>query len=965
MQAFPKVQGLIEQRNWSAAYEALSVLESAVQETTNTPIRGEWALLRAQCAVELGRYPEAVELGRQAFTSFQLTPDNERIGLAQSVLGRAYLGLGDTKNARIHSRDALGAYRRLGDVEGMARAYNQLARIHFVRGEYSAAVEHLDDGIDLYRRLSDQSGEARLLGNLGRIHLLVGKWRNAEEVLTRALSCAEEAGNKPSAARNLLSLAFLATLKHEFPIAAERLESALVYIDSADLTRERSIYHEYAGWWHYEQRHWIRAKEAFRRALNIGRRLSPENDLVSQSLRGLAECEAALGDWPQCDRLADEGLTVAISIGERSEVGCLYRVRARALAQLGRPDESLAHLEKGIECLEMVGDAYELARCDVARAEVLSRIQPEDAAAVVTALESAADRLQRLGATEQLLDVRWMLVDAHQRHGDVDRALEIARHLIENAASPGVPDRGPEVLEAIARRCAKRAQSTENEFRLGGIALASGQNGDDDHALNNAIQFYRDRLHASRVVLVEVMADGKRSGRPLVVMGADNSFADRVAAFAANAYQRHLVVDEPRIYWAVHRIPDLVAALRCEDGHEPHSVISVPIELGPGSTGLLYADLVAADYQSGGDFRPRDLDFAVAFAEIIAWHSTRMRSKGLLRDVQRLRDQLARESDFPSIITQNSEFRNVLARTRLIVDADVSVLLQGETGTGKDLLAKAIHYSSVRRDHRFVSVNCAALPESLLESELFGVRKGAYTGADRDKSGLFEEADGGTFFLDEIGEMPLSVQVKLLRFLETKELTRLGDTKPRYVDVRVISATNRDLSDEVERGTFRQDLFYRLSPVTFTLPPLRDRAEDIPLLIDHFMAKVAEEAGRKVTLAPETVRVMSSYRWPGNVRELENEIRKIVLLSSPNELIGIDRLSRKFFEQPADLSTASEQGLPKDFQLYDYLAQIEQRYIAKALAESNGVKKHAAALLGIPESTLRLKMKQFTVRKPQ
>ncbi|MBD3298425.1 MAG: tetratricopeptide repeat protein [candidate division Zixibacteria bacterium] len=963
LRAFPRIQGLIEQRNWSAAYEALSVLESAIDDAA--PARGEWALLRAQCAVELGHYTEAVDLGRQAYASFQLTSDNERIGLAQSVLGRAYLGLGDTKNARIHSRDALGAYRRLGDVQGMARSYNQLARIHFVRGEYGAAVEHLDDGIDLYRRLSDQAGEARLLGNMGRIHLLVGKWTDAEVVLTKALTCAEDSNNKPSSARNLLSLAFLATLKHDFTTAAERLESALVYIESAELARERSIYHEYAGWWHFGQRHWIQAKEAFRRSLNIGRRLSAENDLVSQSLRGLAECEAALGDWSQCDRLAEEGLAVAIAIGERSEVGSLYRVRARSLAELGQTEEALAHLEKAIECLELVGDPYELARCDVAKAEVLRRVQPEDGETVVDALDSAADRLNRLGATEQLIDVRWMLVDAHQRSGQVDRALEIARRLVDTDSPGTVMDRGPEVLHAIAQRCAERARSTENEFRLGGIALGSGVAGDDDNALTGAIEFYRDRLHASRVVLVEVMADGKRSGAPLVVHGADDRFGNRVAAFAANSYQRHLVVDEPRIYWAVHRIPDLAAALRDDDGQEPRSIISVPIELGPGSTGLLYADLSNDDYESGCDFRSRDIDFAVAFAEIIAWHSTRMRSKGLFRDVQRLRDQLARESDFPSIITQNAEFRTVLSRTRLIVDADVSVLLQGETGTGKDLLAKAIHYSSVRRDHRFVSVNCAALPESLLESELFGARKGAYTGADRDKSGLFEEAGGGTFFLDEIGEMPLSVQVKLLRFLETKELTRLGDTKPRRVDVRVISATNRDLSGEVERGTFRQDLYYRLSPVTFTLPPLRDRTEDIPLLIDHFMAKVREEAGRQVTLSPEVVRVMSSYQWPGNVRELENEIRKIVLLSAPDEEVGVDRLSSKFFEHPEDLATSTSQDIPDDFQLYDHLAQIEQRYIARALAESDGVKKHAAALLGIPESTLRLKMKQHGVRRPR
>ena len=960
LQAFPRVQTLMEQRNWSAAYEALNVLTPAAEKEPNAATRGEWLLLRSQCALELGQYDEAVALGRDAFSIFQLSTENERVGLVQSVLGRAYLGLGDTKNARIQSRDALATYRRLGDLPGMAASFNQLARIHFVRGEYREATEHLGDGIELFKRLGDRAGEARLLGNLGRIHLLAGEWAEAQRVLTEALECAEAVGNQASTARNLLSLAFLATLRHDFNVAAEHLENALACIDAAELSRERSIYHEYVGWWHFEQRHWIQAKEAFRRSLNLGKRLSAENDLISQSLRGLAECEAALGDWTQCDRLASDGLQVAIAIGERSEVGCLYRVKARALAHMGQAQDAIAHLEKAADCLLLVGDVYELARCDLAKAEILTLLDPKKGALISAALESAVTRFDHLGAFEQLADAQWLLVDAHQNQGAIDRALEIAQSVIEKPQQPGSEHGTPAVLQALAERCVERATSDANEFRIGGMALAQADRSSGD-ALQESIDFYRERLGASRVILIELTADGKRSGHPLALSAADLTFAERVAAYAASPYQRYLTADEPRVHWAVQRTPDLAAAPRTDAGDEPSSIIAVPVELGPGSTGLLYADLTVGDTTGPLGFKPRDVDFAVAFAGVIAWHSTRMRSEGLFRDVQRLRDQLARESEFPSIITQNAEFRQVLSRARLIVDADVSVLLQGETGSGKDLLAKAIHYSSQRRDHRFVSVNCAALPESLLESELFGVRRGAFTGADRDKAGLFEEANGGTFFLDEIGEIPTAIQAKLLRFLETKELTRLGDTKPRRVDVRVISATNRDLSEEVEHGRFRRDLYYRLSPVTFTLPPLRERAEDIPLLIDHFLAKIEKEMGRRIVLSTDVIRVMCAYRWPGNVRELDNEVRKLVLLSAPNEEIGLSRLSRKFFEQPDDVVPTSDQDLPEEFKLYDHLAMIEQRYIARALAEAQGVKKHAATLLGIPESTLRLKMKQYDI----
>src|SRR3972149_7855715 len=284
--SFQQIRALLEQRNWSAAYESLAVLDRDSDEWRESPEYGEWCLLRAQSALESGIYREAVERGRTAFASLHLSADNERIGLVQSILGRAYLGLGDTKNARIHSRDALATYRRLADDQGMVRSHNELARIHFIRGEYDLAIDQLEDALELARRLHDRAAESRLLGNLGRIRLLIGQWDLAESSLTSALECAEADKNRTSIARNLLSLAFVATLKHQFASAAERLEGALACIEVDSLPREKAIYHEYSGWWHYEQRHWIQAKECFRRGLNIGRRLSDQNDLVPPCLRG-------------------------------------------------------------------------------------------------------------------------------------------------------------------------------------------------------------------------------------------------------------------------------------------------------------------------------------------------------------------------------------------------------------------------------------------------------------------------------------------------------------------------------------------------------------------------------------------------------------------------------------------------------------------------------------------------------
>jgi transcriptional regulator with PAS, ATPase and Fis domain len=263
-------------------------------------------------------------------------------------------------------------------------------------------------------------------------------------------------------------------------------------------------------------------------------------------------------------------------------------------------------------------------------------------------------------------------------------------------------------------------------------------------------------------------------------------------------------------------------------------------------------------------------------------------------------------------------------------------------------------------------VNCAALPETLLESELFGYKRGAFTGADRDKPGLFEEADGGTFFLDEIADMPLNIQAKILRVLEEKELVRLGETSPRKVDVRIISATNKNLKEELTAKTFRQDLYYRLTALTFRLPPLRERKEDIPLLVNHFL----QESGRK--MSAESMKHLVAYDWPGNVRELDNEVKKLVLLAGTSDEIQPEILSNKIFSGSSDendfdsfrgFSTGDDDDVIFDerYSLYDYLSAHEKRFIIRALVERNGVKKHAAALLNIPESTLRLKIKQYGI----
>jgi len=310
------------------------------------------------------------------------------------------------------------------------------------------------------------------------------------------------------------------------------------------------------------------------------------------------------------------------------------------------------------------------------------------------------------------------------------------------------------------------------------------------------------------------------------------------------------------------------------------------------------------------------------------------------------------EAGFEQIIGRSAALRSVLRQVEVVAPTDAGVLILGETGTGKELIAQAIHNRSPRRDRPFIKVNCAAIPSGLLESELFGHEKGAFTGAIMRKPGRFELADKGTLFLDEVGDIPLDLQAKLLRVLQEHEFERLGSTRTQQVDVRVIAATHRDLKQMVEEGTFRSDLYYRLHVFPLTVPPLRDRCEDIPLIVRHFVDKYSQRMSRLIeTISVRTMEVLTNYAWPGNVRELQNFIERSVILSPGTSLRApLEELTQETVHvAQTPLST---------------LEEMEREHVLRALKESNwvtGGPKGAAAKLGMKRTTLAYRIRKLGI----
>jgi len=315
---------------------------------------------------------------------------------------------------------------------------------------------------------------------------------------------------------------------------------------------------------------------------------------------------------------------------------------------------------------------------------------------------------------------------------------------------------------------------------------------------------------------------------------------------------------------------------------------------------------------------------------------------------------------YDEIVTASPRMYKVLEMVDKVAESGVPVLVEGESGTGKELIARAVHFAGARARARFVSENCAAIPANLLESEFFGHERGAFTGATRAKPGLFELAHGGTMFLDEIGDMPLALQSKFLRVLQNGEFRRVGGGKPIKVDVRIISATNRNIRELVRTGRFREDLYYRLNVITIVLPPLRERPEDIPLLIAHFLGRIAARTGQPVkTLAPETLRLLQSYEWPGNVRELHNELERLAALGAQE--IAADLVGENI--RKARASPARCAGRPLKDIVKLAIEEIEEEVISATLQEQGWKKTTTATLLGISRPTLDSKIEKYRIRR--
>ncbi|HEX2254673.1 MAG TPA: sigma 54-interacting transcriptional regulator, partial [Thermoanaerobaculia bacterium] len=932
-------------------------------------------LLRAEAGalLDLGRGDEALETARRALARARaLGAERQRAGLLNGV-GMLYFSRGDWRRAGrfvrrgLHLAEALGAagedlaialrhnlgnvawktgdyaaaqaaYREnlrhceaIRDLWGQLKALNNLGILEASRGEWRAAREPLSRALAMARRLRAREHEALLRLNLGEVEELLGHWRDARRHLERGLALA--ASGHPTHNALLAQLASLARRRGDGPGAEEQARRALAGAEETGDQDLAAQCHHLLGMTAKDRDQASLAATHLTRAAELADAAGTRQALV-RVLISRADLELRRGDRQAAADAVERARAELAALPDRFAEAKLLSVEAR-LASHGDDDERAGRLfAEGVRRLEELATPYEYGR---SLYEWGLRTWNPDL---------AADRLRRALAAFEELGAE---AEAKRTRGVLERIRENLRH-------GGAGGTHPVLYEVI---------------KVVNSSL------DLSEVLDRTMDLVLEHLRAERgmVVLADpltrelTVAVSRNLGRP--GGGADRDDAEQEAGeLSATVVRRVLDAGEPVIAVDAQTdqrfegSPSIVAS-------SIRSILCVPMRIRDRMAGAIYVDHT----RSRDLFTAADSDFLVAFADQAAITIEKARLYG---EKEAARQRLKQENDeLRREILSSHHLGELIGRSRPIVEfkrmvervatSDSTVLIRGESGTGKGLVGRIIHSVSPRREGPFVQFNCAALSETLVESELFGHEKGAFTGAAAMKPGRFEMADGGTIFLDEIGKVSRSVQAKLLRVVEDKQFERVGGTRTLSVDVRIIAATNLDLEAAIRREEFREDLYYRLNVIPLVLPPLRERREDIPYLVQHFLAEISRDMGLPPReIEPDALDLFAAYSWPGNVRELESAIHRALVLS-PHE-----RLDRHDFawialgcDDPGAAAEAAVAGavVPELAQggYEQALAGYDRRLIEAALARSGGRIRETARMLGIARNTLKAKMKRYSI----
>ncbi len=902
----------------------------------------------------LGDYLLARRNCLEAYEALRSGSDNQEIGLLELTLGAIASRLGEVESAREYFESALFTFRRIDFQEGIARALNNLGLVLTPTPRWKEALDYLERAL----AVSEQAGNApRIASHCLNLGLLLTKrceWAHASQVLSRALLTFREVDNSSGVTKALLALGNLKLRIGQTRVAAGHYEQALEIARRQGYRREEVLALEFLGEMELRDGRLAEARGHLFDALRRAESVAPEGDLVAEVKRRLAEESLRRGDTAAATRWATEAAWVAGRIVDHCEQGICLRLMGEAAWESGRLEEAIDLLRKSVALLAETPAAIEEieARLRLAGALVFIAGTPGGngaAGSAIEILDPVWDRIVRMDLHGLIPEYAETLARSLVASGDLEGALRTLDRALSQMETHGRTDQRAKLIALRIQLVENQAEwvlGTTEEFQ---ILQEFAQ--PESHALGGLDGLTRllDQMGRHLQLARALLATGPNLARLKVdaTLGVD-----RPAAMLRALDPITQALAAGRKVWLAgnggSRDEGIVAARWRQEG----PIVAARLKPAEDLWGMLVAERGA----EGEPFTARDLRLFSLFGTLL---SVAIES----RLATQSREPAAVEADpdgdpFVDFKTVDPATRQQLLLLRRVSKSDATILITGETGTGKGHLAQCIHNASRRTSGPFIQVNCAALPEQLLESELFGYMQGAFTGAVKNKRGLIEEADGGTLFLDEVDRCHRSVQAKLLHVLDRKEFRPVGDVRSRSVDVRIICATNTDLATAIRSGDFLEDLYYRLNDFRVSIPPLRDRREDIAILVRHFLERFTKESGRRPAgITRDALRRMMDHEWRGNVREVEKCIRRAVVLCEDGEWITSDLLPPEVAGEVADPSRGRT--------LREAVGRLEAELIRRTLDETNWNKSETSRRLRLSYPALLDKIRRYDLHPPQ
>jgi len=898
--------------------------------------------------MQRGDYQEALDAAKRAFTVLALTDQHVEVANLQLTMGACHQSLGRLDKAEEFYQDSLSTYRRVNDEVGVATLYNALALLKKAACAWDDALQLLDRAIDL----ASVNGAPQLLAgfllNRGIVLIKADRLADARQALEKSLQLSQSLGDRIREPKALLALGRLELLSRRLARAEEHILAGQLLADRERMKRELIIADEYLGDVLLARGEADAAILNYEFGLEKVRRFGRACDVEGELLRRRAEANRRRGDLAQAVADAHAAVAVCEQCGEIYELGFCHLTLGQTYAVNHDLEQADAHFRQAIEVFQ--GQAlrreWSDAVCEFLDARLASADKPvllllrrllldvqDQAAASVSdqVLARCLDGLTRVQLRLGLCDDALLTVFELER---VARGLEDAGLLADVANLRQLVEAG--------LVCA----SDHADSPLQVLASIPGLFHSADSSLTR---------HLDAVLAAICQRSGARCGffalrdaAGSLLVGAREGLSENLAAQIGRWYEGRPAGATPaRFFSRLGSDSALLAQVPALAGVASGCLL-LPVTSPRRDLGLLFLGFDAAEGPEQLPDGPT-LDYLSGYLGFLALFLAEKTGEPAA-----IAAPAAEAEGFGNIITGDPGMHEMLDLLRKVASSDLTVLLRGETGTGKGLLAYAVHRLSPRAGHRFQAINCAAIPESLLESELFGHVRGAFTGADLDKKGLLLDAEGGTVFLDEVGKMPLAMQGKLLHFLDTKVVRPVGSSEERRVDVRIVCASKSDLQHLVEHERFLEDLYFRLLDFPLVVPPLRERPGDIALLASHFVQKHADpRAGGAPELTADVLDALQQYDWPGNIRELEKCLQRALILAQGEPRLRPEHLPRGLTPY---LATG---GRGAAVPLRETLAAVESREVARTLKACRGNKAAAARALQISYPSLLKKVKIY------